>query len=405
MTYLEQLLDGAEVEWRPLNEVFEIRTGYTPSKKNSAFWDGGTIPWFRMEDLRTHGGLLSDAIQHITPQAIKSNELFKAGSIILATSATIGEHALLLTDALANQRFTNFNLQGAFADRVLPKFAYYYFFKIDAWCKEHVFTGTFPSVDMKNLRKQLFPLPPLAVQERIVEILDKFTALEAELEAELEARKKQYEYYRNRLLRFGANDPNVQWCRLGDIGTFVRGNGLQKKDFTETGVPCIHYGQIYTYYGMFATETKSFVSEEAALKFRKAQQGDLIIATTSENVRDLCKTVVWLGKEEICISAHSAVFHHHQNPKYLAFYFQTPWFLRQKEWLAKGTTVMDISVKDLMKIEIPVPPLAVQEQIVAILDKFHTLVHSISEGLPAEIALRRRQYEYYRNLLLRFPFP
>ena len=161
MTYLEELLGGAQVEWKPLNEVFEIRTGYTPSKKNSAFWDGGTIPWFRMEDLRAHGGLLSDAIQHITPQAIKSNELFKAGSIILATSATIGEHALLLTDALANQRFTNFNLQRAFADRVLPKFAYYYFFKIDAWCKEHVFTGTFPSVDMKNLRKQLSPSPRL----------------------------------------------------------------------------------------------------------------------------------------------------------------------------------------------------------------------------------------------------
>ena len=186
----------------------------------------------------------------------------------------------------------------------------------------------------------------------------------------------------------------VKWKPLGEIGTFVRGNGLQKKNFTETGVPCIHYGQIYTYYGMFATETKSFVSEEAALKFRKAQQGDLIIATTSENVRDLCKTVVWLGKEEICISAHSAVFHHCQNSKYLAFYFQTPYFQRQKDRLAKGTTVMDISVKDLIKIEIPIPPLAVQERIVEILDKF--------TALEAELEARKKQYEYYRNRLLRF---
>ncbi len=161
--YLEALLGGAKVEWKPLGEVFEIRTGYTPSKKNSAFWEEGMIPWFRMEDLRAYGGLLSDSIQHITPQAVKGKGLFKAGSIILATSATVGEHALLLTDALTNQRFTNFNLRTAFTDRVLPKFAYYFFFKIDAWCKEHVFTGTFPSVDMKNLRKQPFPLPPLPI--------------------------------------------------------------------------------------------------------------------------------------------------------------------------------------------------------------------------------------------------
>ena len=195
----------------------------------------------------------------------------------------------------------------------------------------------------------------------------------------------------------------VEWKPLGEVGTFVRGNGLQKKDFTETGVPCIHYGQIYTYYGMFATETKSFVSEEAALKFRKAQQGDLIIATTSENVRDLCKTVVWLGKEEICVSGETYIFKHNQNPKYLAFYLQTPRFEQFKRIHFTGTTVYRIHRDWLSKFLIPLPPLAIQQQIVDILDKFHTLVHSLTEGLPAEIALRRQQYEYYRNQLLRFP--
>ena len=132
------------------------------------------------------------------------------------------------------------------------------------------------------------PVPPQPVQEEIVRILDKFTALEAELEAELEARRKQYEFYRDQLLTFG---DEVEWKPLGEIGTFVRGNGLQKKDFVDHGVGCIHYGQIYTYYKTFATETKSFVSEEKSLKLKKAHPGDLVIATTSENTEDVCKAV------------------------------------------------------------------------------------------------------------------
>ncbi|MFY8000664.1 MAG: hypothetical protein ACOVSW_18875 [Candidatus Kapaibacteriota bacterium] len=90
----------------------------------------------------------------------------------------------------------------------------------------------------------------------------------------------------------------VEWKTLGEIGVFVRGNGLQKSDFTETGVGCIHYGQIYTFYGDYATKTKSFVSPALATKLRKAQKGDLIFATTSENIEDVCTTLVWLGDEE-----------------------------------------------------------------------------------------------------------
>ena len=381
MTYLEQLLDGAEVEWRPLNEVFEIRTGYTPSKKNSAFWDGGTIPWFRMEDLRTHGGLLSDAIQHITPQAIKSNELFKAGSIILATSATIGEHALLLTDALANQRFTNFNLRRGFADRVLPKFAYYYFFKIDAWCKEHVFTGTFPSVDMKNLRKQLFPLPPLAVQERIVEILDKFTALIEALETELELRTRQYEYYRNRLQRFGKE---VEWKPLGEVAELKRGTSITQNTSTEGCYPVISGGRQPAYY----VDQFNRTGETITVAGSGAYAGFL----------QYWNEPIFVGD----------AFSIKPDPSLLLTRFVYFFLLKQQQKLHDmkvGGAVPHVYTKFVAPILIPLPPLAVQEQIVAILDKFHTLVHSISEGLPAEIALRRRQYEYYRNLLLRFPFP
>ena len=95
--FLEKLLDNQPVEWKKLGEVFITRNGYTPSKSNPEYWEGGTIPWYRMEDIRENGRILSDALQHITPKGVKGNGLFKANSIILATSATIGEHALIST--------------------------------------------------------------------------------------------------------------------------------------------------------------------------------------------------------------------------------------------------------------------------------------------------------------------
>ena len=251
------------------------------------------------------------------------------------------------------------------------------------------------------------PTKSLDIQHRIVEILDKFTELEAELEAELDCRKRQYEYYRNQLLSFdilnrGQKLNDVKIMTLGEIGTFVRGSGLQKKDFTPTGVGCIHYGQIYTYYGTYAKKTKSFVSQEFALKARKAKHGDLIIATTSENDEDVCKAVAWLGDEDIAVSSDACFYAHTMNPKYIAYYFQTELFQSQKRKFITGTKVRRVNAKDLAKIKIPLPPLSVQREIVEILDKFDTLTNSISEGLPKEIELRRKQYEYYRNQLLSF---
>jgi len=405
MKYIEKLLNGAEVKWMPLGEVFETRNGYTPSKANNDFWTNGDIPWFRMEDIRDSGRLLNDSIQHITPQAIKGKGLFRANSIIMATTATIGEHALLLVDALANQRFTNFQIRKSLSERISPMFAFYYFFVLGEWCKSNVNTSSFPSVDMARLMKQLFPIPPLAVQEEIVRILDKFTTLEAELDC----RKRQYEYYRNQLLSLDVinnkgNLNNVEVVTLGEIGTFVRGSGLQKKDFTPTGVGCIHYGQIYTYYGTCADKTKSFVSYETAKQLKHVEHGDVIITNTSENVEDVCKAVVYLGKEPIVTGGHASIFKPSEkiDGKYFAYYTQTEWFARDKRKYAKGTKVIDVSATDLAKIKIPIPSLAEQQRIVSILDKFEALTTSISEGLPKEIALRRKQYEYYRNQLLSF---
>ena len=185
-----------------LGEVFDTRNGYTPSTSNEQFWVGGTIPWFKMEDIRDNGRILHDSYLHITPTAVKGKGLFKANSIILATSATIGEHALILVDYLCNQRFTNFFPKEKYTQSIEMKYVYYYMFIIDEWCKQHVNQGGFASVEMSGLYNMSFPIPSLQEQQRIVSILDTFEDSIQNLEAQLEQREKQYEYYRNKLLTF-----------------------------------------------------------------------------------------------------------------------------------------------------------------------------------------------------------
>lgn len=263
--------------------------------------------------------------------------------------------------------------------------------------------GGVPTINTKKVGSLEIPLPPIKVQTEIVRILDKFTSLEAELEAELDCRKRQYEYYRDKLLSFeNVGGQEVEWKKMSEVGTFIRGNGLQKKDFTESGVGCIHYGQIYTKFNTFTDKTLTYCSENVARKLTPVHPGDLIIACTSENVEDVCKTVAWLGKEDIVTGGHACVFSHHENPKYIAYLLQTENFFQQKKKYARGVKVIDIKVADLQKITLPIPSLEEQQRIVSILDRFESLTTSLQSGLPAEIVARRQQYEHYRDKLLTF---
>jgi type I restriction enzyme S subunit len=189
---------------------------------------------------------------------------------------------------------------------------------------------------------------------------------------------------------------------LGEIGKFIRGSGIQKSDFTESGVGCIHYGQIHTHYGTWAKATKSFVDPNFAARLRKAHAGDLVIATTSEDDEAVAKAVAWLGDDDVAVSTDAYIFQHSLNPKYVSYFFQTEFFQSQKKPHITGTKVRRISGDNLAKIRIPVPSTEEQERIVAILDKLDTLVNDLSSGLPAEIKARRQQYEHYRDRLLTF---
>lgn len=401
-TLIQELCpDG--VEFRTMEEVFEIRNGYTPSKNNPDFWEGGTIPWFRMEDIRQNGRILSDAIQHITPAAIKGKGLFPANSIIIATTATIGEHALVIADSLANQQFTNLAVRKSLSACLLPKFVFYYMFVIDEWCKKNVNAGNFASVDMKRFKKLEFPLPPIEVQTEIVRILDKFTSLEAELEAELDCRKRQYEYYRDKLLSFeNVGGQEVEWKKMSEVGTFIRGKRFVRTDIVEEGVPCIHYGDIYTYYGLTATKAKTYLKPEKAEKMKFASKNDVVIVGAGENNMDIGIGVAWLSDEEVAIHDACYIFKSKMNPRFVSHYLRgSNYHLQIRKYVCEGK-ICSISSKSIGLSLIPVPSLQEQERIATILDRFESLTTSLQSGLPAEIAARRQQYEHYRDKLLTF---
>lgn len=193
--------------------------------------------------------------------------------------------------------------------------------------------------------------------------------------------------------------PNgVEHLQFNDVGTFTRGGGPQKKDFIEQGIGCIHYGQIYTRYGLHTSETAVFVNDEVAARARKAKPGDVIIAVTGENDDDLARAVAWLGDEEVAVSNHTLIFTSDLDPKYVSYFLRSGGFNDAKRRHIMGTKVRSISAAGLGKIRIPVPPLEVQREIVRILDQFTQL----EAELEAELEARRRQYEHYRQETLNF---
>ena len=190
----------------------------------------------------------------------------------------------------------------------------------------------------------------------------------------------------------------VEYKTLGQVGEFTRGSGLQKADLRDEGFPAVHYGQIHTFYGVYATETKSFTDPEIAAKLRHAQPGDLLIATTSEDDDAVAKATAWLGDTGVALSGDAYIYRHNLDPKYMAYFFQSTSFQDQKRRFISGTKVRRLSGASLEKIRIPVPPLEVQREIVRVLDKFTQL----EAELEAELEARRAQYDYYFNDLLSF---
>ncbi|EHE9928337.1 restriction endonuclease subunit S, partial [Escherichia coli] len=420
LSYLEKLLDGIEVEWVPVSELFQIKNGYTPSKSKKEFWENGTIPWFRLEDVRVNGRELNDSIQHINPLGVKGF-LFPKNSIFMSTTATIGEYALVRVPYLTNQQITNFSISEKFSEAVNIKYIFYRFYDFGKWCTENANkSGGVSIIGLKKLSQYQFPIPcpdnpekSLAIQSEIVRILDKFTALTAELTAELNMRKKQYNYYRDQLLSFDEEQEKpiyleklldgveVEWRTLGEIAVIYDGTHKTPK-YTASGVPFVSVQNIKNLYG-----TNKYISPEDFKTYKnKPRKHDLFMTRigdvgTCAIVEDDRPLAYYVTLALIRINQQIAV------PGFIRYLIESRF---GKAELYKRTLIhavpMKINLGEIGKVAVPIPcpdnpekSLAIQSEIVRILDKFDTLTNSITEGLPREIELRQKQYEYYRNLL------
>ncbi|WP_023270808.1 restriction endonuclease subunit S [Acinetobacter gyllenbergii] len=431
--FMQKLLDGAQVEWKAVSEIFHLKNGYTPSTSKKEFWENGSVPWFRMDDIRENGQILGDSLQKISESAVKGGKLFPANSIIISTSATIGEHALITVPYLANQRFTNLSLKDSYVKVFDMKFIFYYCFLLADWCKKNTTMSSFASVDMDGFRKFQIPIPSpenpkksLEIQAEIVRILDAFTAMTAELTAELKLRNQQYQYFRDKLLTFDmseAQSPSdesgrertradesgrrieAKWMTLRDVGTWYGGGTPSKShsDYWENGtIPWVSPKDMGR---PIVDSAQDYITEDAIenSSTKLVPANSIAIVVRSSILDKLLPSALIPVPVALNQDMKAVIPHNHIMPSYLAHMIRSRGEDILRAARKTGGSVASIESSKLFSFYVPIPHLDEQKRIVTILDKFDTLTSSITEGLPREIELRQKQYEYYRDLLLSFP--
>ena len=285
-----------------------------------------------------------------------------------------------------------------------PEFLYYVlsseeFFNYD---NQNAKGAKMPRGDKAAVMKYRVPVPPIEIQREIVRILDNFTelitGLETELETELIARKKQYQYYLNHYYE----QQSKSLVPIGSLGSLIRGKRFTHADATDKGVPCIHYGELYTHYGVHTDRIKSHIREELRPKMRYAHNGDVIIVGAGENNIDIGVGVAWEGDYDVAVHDACYILHHDQNSKYISYFLRSDMYHTQiKKYVSEGK-ICAISAIGLGKTLIPIPDIKEQNRTVAILEKLDTLYNDITTGILAEIVARKKQYEFYREQILHF---
>ena len=400
--YLERLLDGEAVEWKTLGEVAEFKRGQTITQKTAQAGvypviSGGQQPAYYIDQYNRTG-------QTITV----------AGSGAYAGFVMFWNEPIFVSDAFSIK---------ANEEVLLPRYVFHFLLNKQNSIFNLKRGSGVPHVYAKDLAVFSIPIPPLRVQVRIVEILDKFTQLEAELEkelaAELEARKKQYVYYRDQLLNFSQYPPlnvNIEWKTLGEVMEIVT-------DFTAAGsfasnAQNVRYLQEPNYallvrttdikQGFKSTEKFIYVDQHAfEYLWRVNLDKECIILPNVGNCGEVYHSSPTILPYKNCVLGPNAILVRSEKAsnKFLYYLFQAEYFQKELAKITSNAGQGKFNKTNLKQIKLPVPPLSEQRRIVDILDRFDTLTNSISEGLPKEIALRRKQYEYYRDALLSFPRP
>lgn len=396
-------------EWRldTIETIFNTRNGYTPSKANPLFWENGTIPWFRMEDIRKSGHILSDAIQHITPKAVKGSGLIPAYSIIVATTATIGEHALTIVDSLANQQFTFLTKCKSFESRIDMLYFHYFMFIIDEWCKRNTNAGGLLSVNMDSFKRLVVPYPPtIAEQKRIAEC---FYSLDKVIESTRQ-KLEQLKAHKKGLMQklFPAPGKSVPECRfkefehdgewvsfqLGSIGTTINGlTGKNANDFGK-GKPFVTYKQVFDKNFIDFTEC-SFVNINENEKQNRICHSDVLITMSSETPEEVGYTSVILYNSvpECYLNSFCFIYRlfypEQYSTTFLSYLFNSERYRTNIVRIAQGITRFNISKTKFLEIELLIPSKDEQEKIGATLYSIDMILDNLNNKL--EILERHKQ--------------
>ena len=403
LSYLEKLLEGIEVEWFPLGKVAKkIYSGGTPDTKKIEYWEHGTIPWMSSGEVNlktikeTEKFITEDGLNNSSAKFVPENSIVMA---LAGQGKTRGKVARTRIKLTTNQSLAAIT----FDERKINSDYIFHFLETQYDNLRQISSGNSGrgglNLQMISAYKAPIPCPgdpekSLAIQSEIVRILDKFTALTAELTAELTARKKQYNDYRDQLLSF--EEGEVEWKALGEIAAYSKSRiSFDKLDENNyVGVDNLlqnRAGKMQSNY----VPTSGNLTE-----FR---EGDILIG----NIRPYLKKI-WQadstggtnGDVLVIRSCHESIL-----PRYLYQILADENFFEYNMQHAKGAKMPRGNKDAIMKYRLPIPSLNEQTRIVSVLDKFDTLTNSISEGLPREIELRQKQYEYYRDLLFSFPKP
>ena len=391
LSYLEKLLDGAEVEWKPLGEVLVRTKGtqITADKMKQLHKDRAPLKIFA-------GGR---TIAYVNFEDIPAKDINRKPSIIVKSRGNIEFEYY-------DEPFSHKNEMWSYHsndDSIRIKYVYH-ILKLN----EPYFQGLgskmqMPQIATPDTDKYQIPIPcpenqkkSLAIQAEIVRILDAFTQLTAELTAELTARKKQYDYYRNKLLAF--KDGDVEWKDLGEVANFTNGKG-HEKDISEDGQYIVVNSKFISTNGQIAK-----FSDEQICPLHK--DDILLVMSDLPSGKALSKTFIVDTDNKYTLNQRiggiSVKNKDEILPKFLHYYLnRSPQLIKHDN----GVDQTNLRKDQILEVKIPVLSITKQKYIAAILDKFDTLTNSISEGLPHEIKLRKKQYEYYRDLLLSFPKP
>ena len=429
--YRDKLLSrNGEYPMKSLSDLGKWSGGKTPSMAEKSFWENGTIPWISSKDMKE--ATLSDTQDHITKKAVEeaSMTVYPANSIAVVTRSGILKHtfpvAYVPFEAAINQDIKILVVN----ENILPRYAFHVIQGKgrDILVKTKKQGGTVDSLDFQKVLAYKVPVPSIDVQRKLVEVLDNFEAICTDLNiglpAEIEARQKQYEYYRDLLLTFaetekivggGYNEKVISLIQyvfgyvtlpMGSLFDFR--NGLSKgKDFFGRGIPFIRYTDVYNNRFLRESDVSTLVEcTPAEIEKLGVHRGDVFFTRTSETAEDVGWSSVMLDDIGDCVfngfTIKATPKTNYLLPEYCIFCFSTEDFRQYVTSHCAFTTRASLTGKTIAEYQLAFPSIEKQQEIVDVLNKFHTLCNDLSAGLPAEIAARQKQYEYYRDKLLSF---